>query len=44
MHVCKTTSRFTFAHKYKLIKLLIFVFAQRDFPSEKKPINLFTQF
>ena len=36
-----STSWFTSAGKYKLIKLLTFIFAQRYLP---KPANLFTQF
>ena len=44
MYVYKTTSRFTFVLKYKLIILLTFIFARRHSPSKKQPINLFTQF
>ena len=40
----KTTSKFTSACKYKLIKLLTFTFDQRYSPSETQPINLFTEF
>ena len=43
MYVYKTTSKFTSARKYTLIKLLTFIFAQRYSPSKKQPINL-TQF
>ena len=44
-NVCyKTTSRCSFACKYKLINLIIFIFVRRYSPSEKQPINLFTQF
>ena len=44
IYIYKTASRFTSARKYKLIKLLKFIFARRYSPSEKQPINLFTQF
>ena len=39
-----TTSRFTSARKHKPINLLTFIFARRYSPSEKQPIDLFTQF
>ena len=43
-YVYKKISRFTSARKYKLMKLLTFIFAQRYLSSEKQPINLFTKF
>ena len=42
MYVYKTN--FTSSQKYKLTKRLTYKFAQKYFPSEKQPINLFTQF
>ena len=44
MYVYKTTSRFTSTRKYKLIRLLSFIFTRRYSPSEKQASNLFTQF
>ena len=37
MYVYKTTSRFTSACKYNLIKLLTFIFARRYLSSQKQP-------
>ena len=43
MYVYRTTSSFTSVCKYKPMKLLTFIFAQRYLSSEKQPFNLFTQ-
>ena len=40
VYVYKITSKFTSARKYKLIKLLTFIFTQRYSRSKKQPINL----
>ena len=38
MYIYKTTSKFTSARKYKLIKLLTFIFAQRYSPSNSESL------
>ena len=42
MYAYKKTSRFASARKYKLIKLLTFIFVRKY--SKKRPVNFFTQF
>ena len=38
MYIYKTTSKFTSARKYKLVKLLTFIFAQRYSPSNSESL------
>ena len=43
MYIYKTTSRFTSACKYKLTKLITFIFPQRYSPSKKNSLLTFSQ-